>query len=316
MTNFTNSYNKFVLGLEQINEAAAKYPEEFVDKTEQMFASEVSCVADYIRDKKCRVLMLAGPSGSGKTTTAYKIGEELEKRGSRAVIISLDDFYLGENKAPLMKDGQYDYEAVEALDIENVKECLKGLMQTGECFAPKFNFKTKSPEIKKEHIKLYKDDVAIVEGIHGLNPIFTKSLPKDGLLKAYISVKQGIKDFNGPILSRRDIRLVRRLVRDSHARETDAEETLSMWDNVGRGELLYIHPFKRTSDITINSIHMYEICVLCSTAAKLLKTVSNDSANFKLAKHVLSGIERFYPIDEKYVPKNSLIREFIGGGIY
>lgn len=283
---------------------------------EQIFASEVSCVADYLRDKKCRVLMLAGPSGSGKTTTAYKIREELEKRGSRTVIISLDDFYLGGNKAPLTQDGQYDYEAVEALDIATVKECLKGLMDSGECFAPKFNFKTKKPEIKREHIKLYKDDIAIVEGIHGLNPIFTRALPQEGLLKAYISVKQGIKDFNGPVLTRRDIRFVRRLVRDLHSRETDAEETLSMWDNVGRGELLYIHPFKRTSDITINSIHMYEPCVLCDAAAKMLRTVKNDSQYFKFASHVLSSVEKFYPIDEKYVPKNSLIREFIGGGIY
>ena len=318
MRNFSNSYTKFVFGLEQINEAAANSPKEFVDSMERMFRNEISDLAEYVLspDNKCKILMLAGPSSSGKTTTAYKLRDELIRRGTRTIIISLDDFYLGSGKAPMLLDGKHDYEAVEAHDVQQVKECLYSLMKNGYCEAPKFNFKLKAPYKEKTHIELGKNDIAIIEGLHALNPIFTANLPKEGLLKAYISVKQGIKDYNGVVFSRRDIRLIRRLARDFKSRGTDAENTFSMWDSVGRGEFLYIHPFKRTSDVTVNSIHIYEPCVLCHQAIPLLKSIDSDSVHFKFSRRILSGVERFYPIDMDLVPKESLIREFIGGGIY
>lgn len=318
MRNFINSYNKFVFGLEQINEAAANFPEEFVESMEKMFRDEISGIADYILrpDNKCKILMLAGPSSSGKTTTAHKLRDELIRRGTRTIIISLDDFYLGNGKAPILINGEQDYEAVEALDVQQIKDCLSSLMRYGYCKAPKFDFKLKSPCKDKVHIELGKNDIAIIEGLHALNPIFTANLPKEGLLKAYISVKQGIKDYNGVVFSRRDVRLVRRLARDYNSRGTDAEKTFSMWDSVGRGEFLYIHPFKRTSDVTVNSIHIYEPCVLCHQAIPLLKSIDESSIHFKLSRRILSSIERFYPIDMNLVPKDSLIREFIGGGIY
>lgn len=318
MRNFSNSYTKFVFGLEQINEAAANSPEEFVNSMEEMFRNEISDLADYVLrpDNKCKILMLAGPSSSGKTTTAYKLRDELIRRGTRTIIISLDDFYWGNGKAPVLIDGKHDYEAVEALDIQQVKDCLYSLMKNGYCDAPKFDFKLKTQCKDKNHIELGENDIAIIEGLHALNPIFTANLPKEGLLKAYISVKQGIKDYNGVVFSRRDVRLIRRLARDFKSRGSDAEETFSMWDSVGRGEFLYIHPFKRTSDITVNSIHIYEPCVLCHQVIPLLKTIDSDSAYFKFSRKILSSLERFYPIDMELVPKNSLIREFIGGGIY
>lgn len=319
MRNFSNSYNKFVFGLEQINEAAAKYPKEFVDSMEMMFKKEISDLASFVLkpENKCKILMLAGPSSSGKTTTAYKLRDELIKRGRRTIIISLDDFYLGKGKAPILLDGKHDYEAVEALDVQAVKDCLFSLMQNRFCDAPKFDFKTKSPFKDKMHIELGEDDIVIIEGLHALNPIFTSSFPKkEGILKAYISVKQGIKDYNGVVFSRRDVRLVRRLARDYRSRGADAEDTLSMWDSVARGEFLYIHPFKRTSDVTVNSIHIYEPCVLCHQAMPLLRSINKDSVYFKFSRRILSSIERFYPIDIELVPTDSLIREFIGGGIY
>lgn len=317
MINFSNSYNKFVLGLEQINSAAAEYPSQFVEDIEKMYRKEVCDVVNYVLNRcdRCKVLLLAGPSSSGKTTTAHLIKQELINRGAQAIIISLDDFYLGGNKAPLNEDGTPNYEAIEALDIDLVKECLKNLKNNGVADIPQFDFKVRSRKIDTNHIELSNNGIAIIEGIHALNPMFINHI-KGGLVKLYISVKQGIKDYNGEILSRIDIRLLRRIVRDYHNRNTNPEDTFSMWASVRKGESLYIDPFKRTSDVTINSLHLYELCVLCHTAVPLLLSIKEGSVYYKLSRKLLSGVERFYPITEDLVPKNSLIREFIGGGIY
>ena len=318
MMNFGNCYTKFVFGLEQINEAAAYSTKDFIMSMERRYKDEIATNVEYILkpENECKVLMLAGPSGSGKTTTANMIKSELERRGKKAILISLDDFYLGEGRAPQTEDGSHDYEAAEALDIPQIKGCLLGLMEKGECELPRFNFKEKRPFKEKRHVELREGEIAIVEGIHGLNPMFTSNIPKNGLLKMYVSVKQGIKDYNGAVLSRRDVRLTRRIVRDHLHRGTSAEQTFAMWDNVCRGEVLYIHPFKRTSDCTINSIHIYESCVLSVSAIPLLREIKQDSPYYYPSRRLLSALERFYPIDPVEVPKDSLIREFIGDGIY
>ncbi len=320
LINFSNYYHKFVFGLEQINEASANYSLEFIKNIEDMFYKEICGIADFILNSKnkCKILMLAGPSSSGKTTTSYKLRDELIKRGHNTIIISLDDFYLGRNLAPISShDGKPDFEAIEALDVPQLKNCLNSLINKGVCDVPKFDFKNKAPHEDKIHIELKEDDIVIIEGLHALNPMLTSNFSKkDGILKAYISVKQGINDYNGKILSRQDIRLIRRIARDYKSRGTNSDETFSMWDSVCRGEFFYIHPFKRTSDVTINSIHIYEPCVLSHQAIPLLLNIKEDSIHFRLANKLISSLERFYPIDIDLVPQNSLIREFIGGGIY
>ena len=318
MRKFDNSYRKYVLGLEQINEAALQCPQEFVLGIEAAYRKEIANVADYVLDpeSKCKVIMLSGPSGSGKTTTAHMIKNELKSRGSGAVIISLDDFYLGREKVPVFDDGTPNFEAVDALNVEEVKKCISSIMDEGWCDMPKFNFLTKKPEPEKEHVELKEGEVAIIEGIHGLNPIFTNQLPQEGILKIYISVKQGIEDYNGTVIQNRSVRLARRLTRDFHKRKSHPEETLEMWDDVCKGQSMYIYPFKRTSDMTINSLHIYELCVLRSIAVPLLKKVTEDSPVFKDALKLISTLERFYPIDASIVPETSMLREFIGGGIY
>ncbi len=312
MVNFMNSYNKFVFGLEQINAAAAKYPAQFVHEMEKMYKQEVTFVVDYLLDHKrnCKIIMLAGPSSSGKTTTAYLLKKELISRGKNAVIISLDDFYLGGGKYPISEDGTCNFEAVEALDVDLVNKCLLDLFKYGYCDVPQFDFKVRARSDEKRHVEL-NNGFAIVEGIHALNPIFTNTIAKEGLVKLYISVKQGIKDYSGEILSRNDIRLIRRLVRDYNHRSTQPEETFSMWASVSRGETLYIYPFKKTSDLTINSLHLYEMCVLSQTAIPLLHNISEDSIFFRFSRRLLSAMERFYPIQEDLVPQDSLLREFI-----
>lgn len=318
MKNFSNCYQKFVFGLEQINQAAAECPIDFVNSIEKTYSKEISDAVDYILSKKdkCKIIMLSGPSGSGKTTTAYKIREELIRRGSGAVIISLDDFYRDRTMAPIREDGTPDFETLEALDVQEIKKCIFSLMTSGKCDMPKFDFILKKPCKDKVHVELNDNEFAIIEGIHGLNPVFTNKLPSEAIIRVYISVKQGITDYNGLVISNRCIRLVRRLIRDYEKRKSDAETTLSMWDNVCKGQSLYIYPFKRTSDITINSIHIYELCVLRNMAIHYLQQVKEDSPCLKSALKLISILERFYPINIEYVPKNSLLREFLGGGIY
>ncbi len=318
MKNFSNSYHKFVLGLEQINEAAARCPEQFILDIENTFRKEINDVADYIlsQEKKCKIVMLSGPSGSGKTTASHKIKEALEKRGSGAAIISLDDFYRDRSLVPVLPDGTIDFESIDALDVKEIKKCISDLLNTGICDMPKFDFITKKPAKEKIHVELKDDEIAIIEGIHGLNPIFTNDLPNEGIVRVYISVKQGISDYNGLVIRNRSIRLVRRLTRDYDKRKSDVKATLSMWNNVCRGQDLYIYPFKRTSDRTINSIHIYELGVLRNKAISMLQQIKEGSPLFKNALALISSLERFYPIDESLVPKDSLIREFIGGGNY
>lgn len=168
-----------------------------------------------------------------------------------------------------------------------------------------------APRQKKEIVELGEHDIAIVEGIHALNPVVIGHLPGEKLVKAYISVKQGISSDTGTVLSPQGIRFVRRLVRDYNFRGSDAERTISMWSGVCRGENLYIRPFKGTSDITINSIHIYEPCVLRDTALSLLGEVKPQSDNFAFAQELTACLRQFYPINPVLVPQSSLLREFM-----
>ena len=318
MINLGSSYHKFTFHLDQINQAAKDMPLQLINQMEAAFQSNISSIADEILlpESNCKVIMLSGPSSSGKTTTAHKLMAELKKRGAGTTVISLDDFYLGREKAPLLPDGKRDYEAVEALNLAKIQECLLSLMKYGFCDKPNFDFPNNRPHSYTTRVELGEHDVAIVEGIHALNPIITDHLPCDNLIKLYISVKQGIKDDEGTVLSPREIRFLRRMVRDYRYRGVQPERTFSMWSGVCRGEDLYIRPFQKTSDITINSIHMYEPCVLCHDALPLLKSIQAESEHFMFASGLIKSLQRFYPIDNSLVPRDSLLREFIGGGMY
>lgn len=313
-----HSYLRFSDHLKQINAFAKNSPLPFIEQAERAFRESVCRAVNTVEgsEGKCKVIMLSGPSASGKTTTARKIKEELALRGCGAIIISLDDFYLGEGKAPLLPNGEPDYESVYALDLPELERCLLSLMLEGFCDMPIFDFPAKNPAPERRHLELGKHDIAIVEGIHALNPLITEHLPEQGVLKLYISVKQGIKAEEDELLSHQDIRLIRRMVRDYQYRGALPEESLIMWDSVCEGEKRYIQPFKRISDQTINSIHIYEPCVFRKIAVPLFSMISPDSSRAPLANRLIRALECFEPIEADLVPPDSLLREFLGGGIY
>lgn len=315
---FGNSYHKFSYHLEQINQKASQTPQNFVSQMETAYQDSIKEVAAELLTPKnsCKVVMLAGPSGSGKTTTAHLLRDQLKQMGADTTIISLDDFYQGRDRAPRLPNGEFDYEAVEALDIPQIHKCLLGLLEHGFCEKPNFDFVEGRPTEHRTKVVLGEHDIAIVEGIHALNPVMTKNLPTKGLLKIYLSVKQGIEWDQGELLTPRDIRFIRRLVRDYNYRGVQPDQMISMWENVCRGESLYIQPYKHSSDYTINSIHIYEPCIMRGTAIPLLKEISGEDPQYPFAQRLISCLERFTPIASELVPKGSLLREFIGGGLY
>lgn len=318
MKNFSNSYQKFILGLDEINHAVDNHIKDFIDDIEKCYDSELVKVVEYILSLKGKrvIVMISGPSASGKTTTALMLKEKLKKHGSGAALISLDNFYKDRSKCKLLEDGLIDYESPDALDIQQFRNCMEMLLEKGYCHIPIFNFIEKKPNPQKAYIELKENEIAIIEGIHGLNPVFTKGLPDESVVRIYISVKQGISDYNGQVISNREIRLIRRLVRDYDKRKSDPENTLNMWKNVCKGQTTFIYPFKRSSDITINSLHLYELGAMKNIAIPLLKQIQEDSPVFKDAFILLSTLERFHSIDTSLIPNSSMIREFIGNSIY
>lgn len=297
-----------------INEAAQTCPDEFVAKCEERYESIIKDVADKVSgDDGREIIMLAGPSSSGKTTTALKLSEALKKRGVKTYVLSLDDFYLNRSDIPTLPDGTQDFETVYALDLDCFEKTVNALLKGETVKVPIFDFLTgKRSDTLFNEITLGKSDAVIIEGLHALNPEITDKI--DGkLLKIYISVSSRIYDEKGNIiLNKRNLRFIRRMVRDYKFRGSTVEHTCRLWKNVMAGEDKYLFPFRDNADIRINTIHLYEPCVLKNQALRLLYE-SNVTDEYKSdIRKLCNALEKFNDIDENSVPADSLLREFLG----
>lgn len=299
--------------LEYIVENAAN-PKSFVLKCEEKYNNKILKIAkDIANSEKTEIVMLAGPSSSGKTTTAKKLCQALAELGVKSHTVSLDDFYLNNEDSPRFPDGTPDYETVDSLDIACFEKTMKTLIETGSALMPEFDFLTGRRKEKYNELHLGKNDVIVVEGLHALNPVITENLPKERLLKIYISVSSRIYDKNKNIvLNKRNLRFIRRMVRDYKFRGNSVEDTFKMWITVRYGEDAYLFPFKDNADIRINTIHLYESCVLKDLAADLLMQVSKESEFYKESQRLVRSLQKFPEIDSSFVPEDSLLREFIG----
>ncbi len=257
--------------------------------------------------------MLAGPSSSGKTTTAAMLSRCIQSMGGKAYTVSLDDFYFPHSVGyPLDENGDPDYECVEALDVELIHRCLGELITVGKSSLPVFDFKSGERINGAKNIRLEENDVIIVEGLHALNPVITDTLDKSGLYKIYVSVSSRVYADNGDVLlSKRDLRFVRRMVRDYSFRSTGVERTFEVWESVMRGEDKYLFPFENLADIKINSFHPCEPCVLAEMAAELLKTALGGKYASN-ASQMINKLDFFENIDYSVLPADSLLREFTG----
>ncbi|MBQ4395929.1 MAG: nucleoside kinase [Clostridia bacterium] len=316
MINFVDYYIRYTERLRHINNAVRIAPDELIRQMEVQYRKRINEIADFVMSigSGRKLIMLAGPSSSGKTTTANMIVARVKEAGAGAVRLSLDDFFKGEGQAPLLPDGTYDYESVYALDIELMRACLTQLLSEGHCLMPRFDFPSKSPAQERYPLTVGDNDVIIVEGIHALNPVVTDCLPEENMVKIYISVKQGIKEGEEEVISAKQIRFLRRLVRDYKFRSSDPERTFEMWPQVVRGEKLYIQPYKRLVNVTINSLHIYEVNAIADKAIELLRSMSEESPYYQEAQEYIKKLGQFENLDERLIPSDSLLREFIGQG--
>ncbi len=300
--------------IEYINKMAKENPEDFVLKCEERYQNIINDVVKKISaSNERKIIMLAGPSSSGKTTTANKLSEALENNNVKTYVISLDDFYLNRDDIPNREDGTKDFETVYALDLPCFRDTVNALWAGETVKIPVFDFITgRRSETKYTEITLGDSDAVIIEGLHALNPEITDKI-EGNLTKIYISVSSRIYDKNEKIiLNKRNLRFVRRLVRDYKFRGSSVENTYTLWKNVMEGEDEYLFPYRHHADIRINTIHLYEPCVLKQQALPLLLNAKLTETHKEDMKKLCKSLEMFEDINIENVPSDSLLREFLG----
>lgn len=301
--------------LNDINQKALECPEEFIEDCNKEYLENITNIARRIEaDDDIKIVAIAGPSGSGKTTTAHILQEKLRLLNEMVEVVSLDDFYLPADKLPILPDGSTDIESVNSLDISLIKECFDEIIKEGKTNLPLYDFKTKTSTRGAKSIDIGHKGIVIVEGLHAMNPLISDLVPRKNIYKIYISVNRSVDDQNGvQLLSSRQIRLVRRVLRDDKFRGATATETLHLWNNVIDGERKYLYCFKDTADIQLVTFHPYELGVYREKFGKMRSTVNKNAPCYDYFIKTANALERFAAIDSSLVPKNSLIREFIGG---
>lgn len=266
------------------------------------------------RDKK--FILIAGPSSSGKTTFSHRLSIQLRAHGLTPHPIGMDNFYVDREKTPLDENGQYDFECLEAIDLELFDRSMAQLLKGERVEMPHFNFKTGKREFKGDYLQLGPEDVLVIEGIHGLNDRLLATLPKETKFKIYISALTQINIDGHNAIPTTDGRLIRRIVRDAFTRGTSAEHTIEMWQSVRRGEEKNIFPFQEHADVMFNSALIYELAVLKMYAEPLLFAISTDSPQHMQAKRLLKFLDYFLQVPGEEIGKNSILREFIGGSCF
>ncbi len=268
------------------------------------------------RKKSTKFVLVAGPSSSGKTTFAHRLAIQLRSFGLRPHIISMDDYFVNREKTPIDIDGNYNYEAFEAIDIDLFTDDMLDLLDGETVEMPHFDFKIGKRVYRKNYLKLDEDDILIIEGIHGLNPKATKDLPDENKFKIYISCMTSLNIDEHNRIPSTDARLLRRMVRDARTRGNSAQHTFELWPKVRAGEVENIFRFQDDADAVFNSMLIYELAVLKQFAEPLLFNVRQNEAPYYEAKRLLKFLEYFVGVDTASVPTNSLLREFVGGGCF
>lgn len=288
--------------------------EELIDIAEALQDKKRAEIADFIVAQRppISMILIAGPSSAGKTTFTKRLCTQLRVNGKRPLMISLDDYFVDREHTPVLPDGSYDFESINALDRELFSQQILDLYAGKEINLPEFDFKEGQRVFRREPVKLAPGSPLVVEGLHALNDELSRVIPRYSKVKIYLGAltQLAINDHNR--ISTSDTRLIRRLVRDYQFRGHGAEETFAMWEGVRRGEETNIFPFQEDADVIFNSALIYELPVLKTMAEPLLKAVSRESTHFHLANRLLRFLSPFTTLDKSYVPEKSILREFIG----
>lgn len=301
-----------------LNDAiAAGKTQQMILTQEALFEERIGRLAEQIVSAKDRkFIMIAGPSSSGKTTFSHRLSIQLAAKGLNPHPFPLDDYYKNRDICPRDENGELDLECLDALDVELFNHDMNELLAGKTVNLPIFNFKTGKREYKDKLMTLGKDDVLVIEGIHGLNDKLSYSLPIESKFKIYISALTQLNIDEHNCLPTTDGRLIRRIVRDARTRGTSAKETIAMWDSVRRGEEKYIFPFQEGADVMFNSALIYELAVLKMYAEPLLFAIDKDCQEYLEAKRLLKFLDYFLPMPSDGINQNSILREFIGGSCF
>ena len=290
---------------------------EIIRVSEALHEKKIANIADMIAsDRKRKLILIAGPSSSGKTTFAQRLDIQLKVNGIQTVTLSMDNYFVDRTKTPKDENGNYDFECLEAIDLELFNQQLVALLNGEEVELPTFDFTDGLRKYLGNKAKLENNQVLVIEGIHGLNEKLTAAIPRENKFKIYISALTTLNIDDCNRVSTSDTRLLRRMLRDSKFRSHSPAATIKMWESVRRGEEKYIFPYQEEADAMFNSSLVYEIAVLKPYVEPLLASVEYDSPEFSEAKRLYEFLSYFITIEDKEIPINSIMREFIGGGCF
>lgn len=260
--------------------------------------------------------MIAGPSSSGKTTFSHRLSVQLKAHGMKPHPIAVDNYFVNREDTPLDKDGKPNYECLEAIDIRQFNQDMCDLLEGRRVEMPRFNFKTGKREYRGDYLQLGSEDILVIEGIHGLNDKLSYALPRESKFKIYISALTQLNVDEHNRIPTTDGRLLRRMVRDNRTRGTSAQQTIAMWPSVRRGEEENIFPYQEQADVMFNSALIYELAVLKQYAEPILFQIPEDAPEYPEAKRLLKFLDYFLGVPSDDIPKNSILREFVGGGCF
>ena len=290
--------------------------EELILTAESLHEKKIAEIANKISDTNKKVVLIAGPSSSGKTTFAQRLGIQLKLNGLKAVTISVDNYFVEREDNPKDEDGNYDFECIEAIDMKLLNEDLVKLLNGEEIEPPTFDFTQGKKVYNGEKLKLNPNEVLVLEGIHCLNDKLTEQISNDEKFKVYIAALTVLNVDQYNRVSTTDNRIIRRTVRDNKFRSHSAINTLKMWYSISRGEEKYIYPFAENCDVMFNSSLVYELGVLRNYILPLLEEIDSSEEQYSEARRLHEFISYFEPISIDYIPRNSIMREFIGEGSF
>ena len=299
------------------------------DRISQGKASETILIEEALMEKRIgeiasriaaepskKLVMIAGPSSSGKTTFSHRLSIQLMAMGLKPHPIAVDDYFVNRVDSPRDENGNYNYEALECLDVKLFNEDMTKLLAGEKVELPRYNFITGVREYKGDYLTLGPEDILVIEGIHCLNDKLSYSLPKENKFKIYISALTSLNIDEHNRVPTADGRLIRRMVRDARTRGASAQDTIRMWNSVRRGEEENIFPYQEEADVMFNSALVYELAVLKQYAEPILFGIPADSPEYTEAKRLLKFLDYFLGVSSADVPKNSILREFIGGSCF
>lgn len=291
-----------------------------INVSEALHDKRIATIADLIterfRNGGARIVLIAGPSSSGKTTFTKRLAIHLMTNLLEPQMISLDDYFVDRHRTPLDENGELDYEALHALDVDLFNSDLNRLLNGEEVELPYYNFETGNREFRGNRIKLGDRSILLIEGIHGLNPELTELVPEQMKYRVYISALTTISIDDHNWIPTTDNRLLRRIIRDAKYRGTSAVDTIRRWPSVRRGEEKWIFPYQENADSTFNSSLLFELGVLKSRGEEILSHVPRNVPEFAEAARLRTFLSYFTPISEEFIPSTSLIREFLGGSSF